>query len=104
MNKINAVQIGLALKSLRLAAGQTLGEVEKHTSISQSQLSRTETGARSIEFIEAIILCVFFKIELNQLVSLAEKMEEMAKAKQKHNQIKQEMQQQMKKIAEQAIK
>lgn len=66
------MRVAALLRGMRIDAGMTQVEVADHTDLTQSELSRMETGERSIELHEIAQIC---RACGGSLVSLAEQFE-----------------------------
>lgn len=73
--KLSRTAIGMAVKSARLAAGLTAAELAKVTGLSASAVSRTESGMRALEFVEALAVSSALGIDVEALRTLAETFE-----------------------------
>jgi transcriptional regulator with XRE-family HTH domain len=73
--KLSRTAIGMAVKSARLAAGLTASQLANDTGLSASAISRTESGVRALEFVEALAVSSALCIDIEALRTLAETFE-----------------------------
>ena len=93
MTQISRSSMGLAVRAARDAARLTLSDLSAKTGIPVSTLSRTETGQRAIEFVEAIKIAEAVHLVVNELRTLAETIEGEGgtEKSQTHGQIKKDL-------------
>lgn len=73
--KLSRIAVGQALRTARDAAGLTLADLAKVTSLNVSSISRTERGERDLTFSEMLEVCEAVKIDNAHFRMLAETFE-----------------------------
>ncbi len=71
-------QIGLGLKSARMASGWSAKQLAERCGLLPTMLSKIESGKRSLSFTEAISICGELGIRVDHLVDLARDLETVA--------------------------
>lgn len=69
------IAVGMAIRTCRLAAGRTVASILKATGLNVSVYSRIETGARGLEFSEAVMLANEMGVSLERIAGLAKTFE-----------------------------
>lgn len=78
MFKLTDVQIGLALRTARLAAGWSAKELAERCGLLATMVSKIESGKRSLTFAEAATICEVLGVRVDHFLSLAREVEPIA--------------------------
>lgn len=78
MNMLSDIQIGLAVKSARLAADLSAKQLAEQSGLTSSALSKIETGKQALGFAEAAEICSALGVRVDHLLALAREVEPIA--------------------------
>jgi len=78
MNTLSDIQIGLAVKSARLASGWSAKQLAECGGMSATALSKIESGRQTLSLAQADAVCSALGIRVGHLVALARDVEPIA--------------------------
>ncbi len=70
MKNLSDIQIGLAVRTARLASGWSAKQLAEASGISSTALSKIESGKQTLSFAHAYAICLALGIRVDHLVSL----------------------------------